>query len=92
MYWQQNSKFGLIVPPCIYLARAGKRKSMPCRHTRIESLCFEDHPFRTEDMSGSVCRLCRASGVFMDEFFDSATGEKMYQCSDSGYYEKRRKH
>ena len=78
--------------PALYLFGAGREKKIYALppYTRVESLCFEDHPFRPEDMSGKVCRRCGASGVFMDELFDSATGEKMYQCSDSGYCGKRR--
>jgi alpha-D-ribose 1-methylphosphonate 5-phosphate C-P lyase len=77
--------------PALYLFGAGREKKIYALppYTKVESLCFEDHPFRTEDMSGRVCRLCGAADVFMDEFFDSATGEKLYQCSDSGYCEKR---
>ncbi|MDR2246027.1 MAG: alpha-D-ribose 1-methylphosphonate 5-phosphate C-P-lyase PhnJ [Treponema sp.] len=78
--------------PALYLFGAGREKKIYALppYTKVESLCFEDHPFRPEDMSGRVCRLCGATDVFMDEFFDSATGEKQYQCSDSGYCEKRR--
>jgi alpha-D-ribose 1-methylphosphonate 5-phosphate C-P lyase len=79
--------------PALYLFGAGREKKIYALppYTRVESLGFEDHPFRVEDMSGRVCRLCGAVNVFMDEFFDSATGEKMYQCSDSGYCGKRQK-
>jgi alpha-D-ribose 1-methylphosphonate 5-phosphate C-P lyase len=79
--------------PALHLFGAGREKKIYALppYTKAESLCFEDHPFRVEDMSGRVCRLCGAADVFMDEFFDSGTGEKQYQCSDSGYCEKRRK-
>jgi alpha-D-ribose 1-methylphosphonate 5-phosphate C-P lyase len=79
--------------PALYLFGAGREKKIYALppYTKVESLCFEDHPFRVEDMSGRVCRLCGARDVFMDEFFDSATGEKQYQCSDSGYCGKRRR-
>ncbi|MDR1277739.1 MAG: alpha-D-ribose 1-methylphosphonate 5-phosphate C-P-lyase PhnJ [Treponema sp.] len=78
--------------PALYLFGAGREKKIYALppYTKVQSLCFEDHPFRVEDMSGRVCRLCGAENVFMDEFFDSATGKKLYQCSDSGYCEKRR--
>ncbi|MDR0730512.1 MAG: alpha-D-ribose 1-methylphosphonate 5-phosphate C-P-lyase PhnJ [Treponema sp.] len=77
--------------PALYLFGAGREKKIYALppYTKAQSLCFEDHPFRPEDMSGRVCRLCGATDVFMDEFFDSATGEKQYQCSDSGYCAKR---
>ncbi|MDR1389788.1 MAG: alpha-D-ribose 1-methylphosphonate 5-phosphate C-P-lyase PhnJ [Treponema sp.] len=78
--------------PALYLFGAGREKKIYALppYTKVQSLGFEDHPFRAEDMSGKVCRLCGAEHVFMDEFFDSLTGEKRYQCSDSGYCEKRR--
>jgi alpha-D-ribose 1-methylphosphonate 5-phosphate C-P lyase len=83
----------LNLSPALHLFGAGREKKIYALppYTRVESLCFEDHPFRVEDMSGRTCRLCGAQGVFMDEFFDSASGERLYQCSDSGYCEKRRK-
>ena len=83
----------LNMSPALYLFGAGREKKIYAvpPYTKIESLGFEDYPFRTEDMSGKTCCLCGASGVYMDEFFDSGTGEKKYQCSDSGYCQKRRK-
>lgn len=53
-------------------------------------MSFEDYPFRVEDMSGKSCFLCGAENVYMDEFFDDKTGEKLFQCSDSDYCKKRR--
>ncbi|MDR0597702.1 MAG: alpha-D-ribose 1-methylphosphonate 5-phosphate C-P-lyase PhnJ [Treponema sp.] len=83
----------LNMSPALHLFGAGREKKIYAipPYTKVESLCFEDHPFRVEDMSGRVCRLCGATGVFMDEFFDAKTGERRFQCSDSGYCEKRRK-
>jgi alpha-D-ribose 1-methylphosphonate 5-phosphate C-P lyase len=83
----------LNMSPALYLFGAGREKKIYALppYTKVESLCFEDYPFRVENMSDRVCRLCGARRVFMDEFFDSASGERLYQCSDSGYCEKRRK-
>jgi alpha-D-ribose 1-methylphosphonate 5-phosphate C-P lyase len=83
----------LHMSPALYLFGAGREKKIYALppYTDVRSLAFEDHPFRTEDMSGRVCHLCGAEGVFMDEFFDASSGGKLYQCSDSGYCEKRRK-
>jgi alpha-D-ribose 1-methylphosphonate 5-phosphate C-P lyase len=82
----------LNMSPALYLFGAGREKKIYAipPYTKVESLCFEDYPFRTEDMSGRVCRLCGAKDVFMDEFFDAASGRRLYQCSDSGYCQKRR--
>jgi alpha-D-ribose 1-methylphosphonate 5-phosphate C-P lyase len=75
----------------LYLFGAGREKKIYAipPYTKVESLGFEDHPFMVEDMSHKVCRLCGAVGVYRDEFFDKQTKEKVYQCSDSGYCEKR---
>ena len=59
-------------------------------YTDVKSLAFEDYPFRQEDMSGRKCRLCGAENVYFDEMFNSQTGERFYQCSDTGYCLKRR--
>ena len=41
-------------------------------------------------MSGRRCRLCGAENVYFDEIFDPQSGERFYQCSDTGYCLKRR--
>jgi alpha-D-ribose 1-methylphosphonate 5-phosphate C-P lyase len=78
--------------PALHLFGAGREKKIYALppYTDVRSLGFEDHPFRVEDMSGRVCRLCGAEGVYMDEFFDARSGERLYQCSDSGYCAGRR--
>lgn len=78
---------------CLYLFGAGREKKIYAvpPYTQVESLAFEDQPFRREDMSGRKCRLCGAENVYFDEFFDSGTGERMFQCLDSGFCKKRRK-
>ena len=48
-------------------------------------------PGQQEDLSGRKCRLCGAENVFFDELFDEATGQRYYQCSDTGYCQKRRR-
>ena len=77
---------------CLYLFGAGREKKIYAvpPHTDVESLTFDDFPFRREDMSGRYCRLCGATDVFFDEMFDAETGERFYQCSDTGYCQKRR--
>jgi alpha-D-ribose 1-methylphosphonate 5-phosphate C-P lyase len=77
----------------LYLFGAGREKKVYALppYTDVRSLCFEDRPFRAEDMSGRVCHLCGARDVYMDEFFDSSQGNRLFQCSDSGYCEKRRR-
>lgn len=76
----------------LYLFGAGREKKIYAvpPHTQVISMCFEDVPFKAEDFEGKCCRLCGASGVFLDEIMDEATGEKVYECSDTGYCQKRR--
>ncbi|MDR1330122.1 MAG: alpha-D-ribose 1-methylphosphonate 5-phosphate C-P-lyase PhnJ [Oscillospiraceae bacterium] len=82
----------LNMSPALFLFGAGREKKIYALppYSRVESIAFDDHPFKPEDVSGRVCRLCGAENVYFDELFDSETGERMFQCSDSGYCEKRR--
>ncbi len=76
----------------LYLFGAGREKKIYAipPHTKVISLCFDDVPFKTESFSGKKCRLCGAENVYLDEFFDSATGQRFYECNDTGYCCKRR--
>ena len=71
----------------LYLFGAGREKKIYAipPHTDVESMCFEDVPFKTEDFEGKRCRLCGAQGVYLDEIIDESTGEKVYECSDTGF-------
>ena len=77
---------------CLYLFGAGREKKIFALppHTRVKSLTFEDVPFAVETFEDRTCRLCGASGVYMDEIYDAATGQSYYQCSDTGYCRVRR--
>ncbi|MDR1514158.1 MAG: alpha-D-ribose 1-methylphosphonate 5-phosphate C-P-lyase PhnJ [Synergistaceae bacterium] len=86
-----NPKLHMSETLCLFGAGREKKIYALPPYTDVRSLCFEDHPFRVEDMSGRVCHLCGARDVYMDEFFDSASGDRLFQCSDSGYCEKRRR-
>jgi alpha-D-ribose 1-methylphosphonate 5-phosphate C-P lyase len=58
-------------------------------YTNVKSLAFNDYPFEVEKFKNRKCRLCGASGVYMDELIDEKTGETYYQCNDTGYCLKR---
>lgn len=75
----------------LYLFGAGREKKIYAvpPYSDVESLSFTDEPFKIEDMTGRSCRLCGATQVFFDEIYDNQTHERYYQCSDSGYCEKR---
>lgn len=76
----------------LYLFGAGREKKIYAvpPHTDVVSMCFEDVPLRAEDFAGKRCRLCGAESVYLDEMIDSVTGEKVYECNDTGFCKKRR--
>lgn len=78
---------------CLYLFGAGREKKIYAvpPYTDVTSLTFEDHPFQRENMEGRKCRLCGAENVYFDEIYDARTGQRFYQCSDTGYCQKRRR-
>ncbi|MCL1803464.1 MAG: alpha-D-ribose 1-methylphosphonate 5-phosphate C-P-lyase PhnJ [Eubacteriaceae bacterium] len=75
---------------CLYLFGAGREKMIYAvpPYTSVEPLDFEDYEFDIEDMGDRTCRLCGATGVYFDEMFDPQTGERHYQCSDTGFCSK----
>ena len=75
---------------CLYLFGAGREKMIYAvpPYTSVVPLDFEDYCFEIEDTSGRACRICGAQNVFFDEMFDPETGEKFFQCSDSGFCRK----
>lgn len=76
---------------CLYLFGAGREKMIYAvpPYTDIVSLAFEDYPFIAEDMKGRFCKFCGATGVYFDEIFHSQTNEHYFQCSDTGFCNKR---
>lgn len=77
----------------LYLFGAGREKRIYAvpPYTSVKPLEFDDHPFRVEDFSGKTCIRCGSGGHFMNEAFDSATGQKVYLCSDSACCDKEKK-
>jgi alpha-D-ribose 1-methylphosphonate 5-phosphate C-P lyase len=75
---------------CLYLFGAGREKMIYAvpPHTKVSPLDFEDYPFEIEDTSEYECKICGATGVFFDEAYDSISGERFFQCSDSGFCKK----
>jgi alpha-D-ribose 1-methylphosphonate 5-phosphate C-P lyase len=83
----------LNMAQCLYLFGAGREKKIYAipPYTKVEALSFDDVPFQVESFAGHACGKCGARDVFLDEIYDERTGEKYYQCSDSGYCEGRRR-
>ena len=73
------------------LLGAGREKKIYAvpPHTRVESLAFDDHPFVTEDFEGASCCVCGATGVYLTQTVDPATGEPAWQCSDTDFCAER---
>lgn len=78
--------------PALILLGAGREKKVYAvpPYTDVVSLAFEDYPFAAESVAGKACRLCGATGVFLDEIIDEVSGETSYQCNDTGYCQSRR--
>lgn len=72
---------------CLFLFGAGREKKIYAipPYTDVVSLAFDDVPFEVENFDGLQCRLCGSEGIYLDEVFNSQSGEKFYQCSDSDF-------
>jgi alpha-D-ribose 1-methylphosphonate 5-phosphate C-P lyase len=75
----------------LYLFGAGREKRIYAVPplSRVEPLAFEDVPFRVEHFDGRVCRRCGASDAYLDEVWDSGTGQRVFTCSDTAFCDKR---
>jgi len=77
----------------LILLGAGREKKIYAvpPYTVAEPLAFEDVVFRVEDFTDRAtgerrtCARCGSDCSFLDEFIDSHSGEKIYQCSDTDY-------
>jgi alpha-D-ribose 1-methylphosphonate 5-phosphate C-P lyase len=76
----------------LILLGAGREKKIYAvpPYTDAEPLAFEDIDFQVENFFDDhgqrrPCRRCDCLDSFLDEFVDSTTGEKVYQCSDSDW-------
>ena len=76
----------------LILFGAGREKKIYAvpPYCKAEPLAFDDVPFRVEDFydeagARRACKRCGCTSSFLDEFIDSASGEKLYQCSDSDW-------
>lgn len=82
----------------LILFGAGREKKIYAvpPYTKAEPLVFDDVPFRIEDFSDAhgerrPCSRCGNKTSFLDEFDDSKSGEKTYQCSDSDWCDEQLK-
>jgi len=77
--------------PALQLFGAGREKRIYAvpPYTRVESLDFEDHPFRVDGWR-QACALCGANDSYLDEIIVDDRGRRMFVCSDTDYCECRR--
>ncbi|RJQ29254.1 MAG: carbon-phosphorus lyase complex subunit PhnJ [Peptococcaceae bacterium] len=76
----------------LYLFGAGREKRIYAvpPFTKVAPLEFADHPFKIEDFGGRACFLCGSTDTYLNEMFDSATGRKIFACSDTAFCDRRR--
>ncbi|WP_204501959.1 alpha-D-ribose 1-methylphosphonate 5-phosphate C-P-lyase PhnJ [Aquibacillus albus] len=77
----------------LYLFGAGREKKIYAipPYTDVEPLEFLDYSFEVENFEHFTCHLCGCTDSFLDEIYDAKTGEKIYQCSDTGYCNTRQR-
>jgi len=77
--------------PALQLFGAGREKRIYAvpPYTRVESLDFEDHPFKVQEFD-EPCALCGSTGVYLDEVILDDHGGRMFVCSDTDHCETRR--
>lgn len=79
--------------PAIQLFGAGREKRIYAvpPYTQVQSLDFEDHPFRVQRWR-QCCSLCGATDSYLDEIVMNDKGRRMFVCSDTDYCTTRRDH
>ncbi|WP_373190735.1 alpha-D-ribose 1-methylphosphonate 5-phosphate C-P-lyase PhnJ [Halomonas sp.] len=77
--------------PALMLFGAGREKRLYAipPHTRVESLDFEDHPFKIQSWE-HICALCGSDHSYLDEVITDDKGGRMFVCSDTDYCRTRR--
>lgn len=75
----------------LYLFGAGREKRIYAvpPYTKVEPLQFDDVKFRVENFEGKRCSRCGSEGTYLDELWDSASGGKIYTCSDTAYCDQK---
>jgi len=80
----------LHMMPALQLFGAGREKRIYAvpPYTAVQSLDFDDHPFRASRAPG-VCALCQADASYLDEVVTDDRGTRMFVCSDTDYCNER---
>jgi alpha-D-ribose 1-methylphosphonate 5-phosphate C-P lyase len=82
----------LHMADCLFLFGAGREKRVYAvpPHTPVESLAFEDHPFRVESFRRG-CDRCGSTDTYLEEIILDSAGTRRYQCSDTAFCLRRRR-
>ncbi|EJJ29068.1 alpha-D-ribose 1-methylphosphonate 5-phosphate C-P-lyase PhnJ [Rhizobium sp. CF142] len=77
--------------PALQLFGSGTQKRIYAipPYSQVESIDFEDHPFRIQEFS-EPCALCGKTGVYLDEMIMDNSGGRMFVCSDTDNCENNR--
>ncbi|RVT95443.1 carbon-phosphorus lyase [Rhodovarius crocodyli] len=77
--------------PALQLFGAGREKRIYAvpPYTAVQSLDFEDHPFRPI-RAPHACALCNSTESYLDEVITDDQGGRMFVCSDTDYCAERR--
>ena len=81
----------LHMNPALQLFGAGREKRIHAipPYTRVESLAFDDHPFKVQRWD-RPCDLCGAADSFLDEVLTDDRGGRLFVCSDTDHCGSRR--
>jgi len=84
-----NPKMDMM--PALQLFGAGREKRIYAipPWTRVRSLDFDDHPFRTIN-APHPCGLCGATNSYLDEVVTDNKGGRLFVCSDTDHCTERR--
>ena len=76
--------------PALQLFGAGREKRIYAvpPYTRVQSLDFEDYPFKPIRADG-LCAICGSRASYLDEIVTDDRGGRMFICSDTDYCSSR---
>ena len=82
----------------LVLLGAGREKKIYAvpPYCDAEPIAFEDVPFRIETFNDEhgqrhCCCICGSEASYLEQFFDSKTGDHVFQCSDTDYCRQQRR-
>jgi alpha-D-ribose 1-methylphosphonate 5-phosphate C-P lyase len=84
------AKLNMSETLCLFGAGREKRIYAVPPYTSVTPLEFEDFAFRVEDFEGRRCAACGSENAYLDEIIDTASGRRIFACSDTAHCMKRR--